>query len=159
MARTIVLTKLTGQARSRGELEKALQRRNVSDEVASSVLDRMSEVGLVDDAAFANDWVESRQSRRHLSSRVLRQELMTKGVDRDEIDAALEQVSPEAEYDAALALAEKKIRSMSGLEPAVRRRRLAGALARRGFNSGVTARVLSEVLSGHPEDDVEPGDA
>ena len=154
-----MLSKLTGQARSRGELEKALQRRNVPDEVASSVLDRMSEVGLVDDAAFANDWVESRQSRRLLSSRVLRQELMTKGVDRDEIDAALEQVSPEAEYDAALALAEKKVRSMSGLEPAVRRRRLAGALARRGFNSGVTARVLSEVLSSHPEDGVDPGDA
>ncbi len=143
-----MLTKLTGQARSRGELEKALQKKNVPDEVAAAVLDRMTDVGLVNDAAFANDWVESRQSRRHLSSRVLRQELMTKGVDRDEIDAALAQVSPEDEYDAALALAEKKVRPMAGLDPAVRRRRLAGALARRGFSSAVTGRVLGEVLDG-----------
>ena len=112
----------------------------------------MTDVGLVDDAAFAQGWVASRQSRRHLSARVLRQELVTKGVDRDDIDTALEQVSPEDEYAAALSLAEKKVRAMRGLEPAVRRRRLAGVLARRGFGSGVTGRVLAEVLSGSTVD-------
>jgi regulatory protein len=74
--------------------------------------------------------------------------LITKGVDRDDIEEALGQVGDEDELNAARALAEKKVRSMSTLEPQVRYRRLAGALARRGFSGQVTAQILDEVLSG-----------
>ena len=153
VARTIVLNKLTAQARSRDELAKALQKKQVPEEVADQVLDRMEEVGLVDDAEFARSWVSSRQSRRHLSKGALRRELMTKGVDRDQIDEALEQVEPEDERAAALALAEKKLRSMHNLERAVKYRRLAGALGRRGFGSGVVTSVLAEVLDADVESD------
>lgn len=146
MARTIILRKLTDQARTREELAKALRAKLIPDEVAESVLDRMEEVGLVNDAEFARSWVSSRQERRHLSKSALRRELVTKGVERDEIDAALEQVEPDAEYAAALALARKKLRTMAALERPVKYRRLAGALARRGFNSAVSSRVLAEVL-------------
>lgn len=151
VAREIVLRKLTAQARSRSELAKALKQRAVPDAAADSVLDRMEEVGLVDDAAFADAWVRSRQSRRHLSRRALRQELVRKGVERDDIDGALEQVDTDAEYASAKALAEKKLRGLSGLDRQVRYRRLAGALARRGFSGGLTARVLSDVLSTDPD--------
>lgn len=147
LARTIVLRKLTGQARTRDELSRALAERDVPDEAAEAVLDRMEDVGLVDDQAFARDWVESRQSRRQLSKSALRRELITKGVDRDHIDAALADVDDEDELEAARSLALKKVRGMSQLEPQVRYRRLAGALARRGFSSGTTARILDEVLS------------
>ena len=143
-----MLRKLTGQARTRQELAKALADRDVPEEAADAVLDRMEEVGLVDDKTFAHDWVESRQSRRQLSRSAIKRELITKGVDRDHIDEALDQVGDEDEFDAARALAEKKARSMTSLEPQVRYRRLAGALARRGFSGQVTARVLDEVLSG-----------
>jgi regulatory protein len=146
IAREIVLRKLTAQARSRSELAKALKQRSVPDDAANAVLDRMEEVGLVDDTAFADAWVRSRQSRRQLSKRVLRQELVRKGVDRDDIDQALEQVAPDDEYEAAKALAEKKLRAMATLDTQVRYRRIAGALARRGFSSGLSSRVLSEVL-------------
>lgn len=148
VAREIVLRKLTGQARSRSELAKALAQKEVPDEAASAVLDRMEDVGLVDDAAFAETWVRNRQERRYLSKRALRQELMLKGVQRDDIDNALAQVEPDDEYGAAIALAQKKARSMSGLERNVKYRRLAGALGRRGFASGVTSRVIAEVLDG-----------
>ncbi|WP_161606170.1 regulatory protein RecX [Microlunatus speluncae] len=147
LARTIVLRKLTGQARTRQELAKALADRDVPVEAADAVLDRMEEVGLVDDRSFAQDWVESRQSRRQLSRSAIKRELITKGVDRDDIDDALAGVDDEDELNAARALAEKKVRSMSRLEPQVRYRRLAGALARRGFPSHVTSQVLGEVLS------------
>jgi len=146
VAREIVLRKLSAQARSRGELAKALADRRVPESAASGVLDRFEEVGLVDDAAFAETWVRSRQSRRHLSKRVLRQELIRKGVGRDEIDNALEQVGSDDEYSAAQELAAKKLRTMSGLERAVKYRRLAGALGRRGFGPGTISQVLSEVL-------------
>ncbi|NYE69338.1 regulatory protein RecX [Microlunatus parietis] len=146
-ARSIVLRKLTGQARTRQELADALADRDVPDDAAGAVLDRMEEVGLVDDRGFARDWVESRQSRRQLSRSAIRRELTAKGVDRDHIDEALAEVDDSDELGAARALAEKKVRSMSKLEPQVRYRRLAGALARRGFPSHVTTQVLDEVLS------------
>ena len=71
---------------------------------------------------------------------------MRKGVDRDDIDNALSTVEPDDELAAATALAEKKLRSMRGLERDVKYRRLAGALARRGFSAGLTSQVLSSVL-------------
>jgi regulatory protein len=151
VARTIVLRKLAAQARTRHELAAALAARQVPHDVAEAVLDRMEAVGLVDDRAFARDWVESRQQRRHLSRSALRRELQTKGVDRDQIDDALTGVEAGDEVEAALALASKKLRSLGGLERDVQYRRLAGALARRGFNGGVTAAVLSQVLD-RPQD-------
>ena len=149
VARTIVLRKLAVQARTRHELAKALAARQVPEEVASDVLDRFTEVGLVDDATFAQDWVESRQQRRHLSSSALRRELQTKGVDRDLVDTALGQVASEDELSAAQALAEKKLRSVTGLPREVQYRRLAGALARRGFSGGITASVVGPLLDAH----------
>jgi regulatory protein len=159
VAQTIALRKLTAQARTRHELDRALQRKNVPDEVAASVLDRLEEVGLVDDQAFAQDWVESRQRRRHLSRSALRRELQAKGVDRDHVDAALATVDTSDELTAARALVAKKSGASRGLAPLVRHRRLAAALARRGFGSGIIATVLgelSEELGENPND--EPGD-
>ncbi len=152
VARTIVLRKLTGQARTRHELDQALQKKNVPDGVAASVLDRLEEIGLVDDGAFAQDWVESRQRRRHLSRSALRRELQLKGVDRDQVDAALATVDTDAELAAARALVAKKQGATRGLDPLVRQRRLSGALARRGFGSGIIATVLGELRDGSADD-------
>lgn len=154
VARTIVLDRLTTRAHTRQELAQILAKKNVSSDAADHVLARMEEVGLIDDAAFAESWVESRQQRRHLSKRALRMELQRKGVDRDEVDAALDQVDRSDERGAAEALARKKVRTMARLEPHVRRRRLAGALARRGFGSDVVSDVLREVLDDDGDDEV-----
>lgn len=152
VARTIVLRKLSAQARTRVELERALKTRAVPEEAANAVLDRMSEVGLVDDAAFAHDWVASRQQRRHLSRTALRRELTTKGVDRGVIDEALVGVDGSDEHSAALALAQRRAAPMAGLPREVAYRRLGGMLARRGFSGSVTTQVLGEVLGGWTED-------
>ena len=146
VARTIVLRKLAAQARTRHELASALASREVPEDVAEKVLDRMEAVGLVDDEAFARGWVASRQQRRHLSRSALRRELQTKGVDRDQLDDAVAEVESDDEVEAALALATKRFRSMQGLERDVQYRRLAGALARRGFSGAVASTVLSRVL-------------
>ena len=144
-AREIVLRQLTTRARSRAELRAALDARGVPPEVSEEVLERFSEVSLVDDEAFARAWAESRQ-RGGRSSRVIRQELRTKGVDADTIADTMADLDADADYLAAQAFAEKRVNSMRALDPAVRRRRLTGALARRGFSSGVVGRVLRQVL-------------
>lgn len=145
VARSIVLRKLAARARTRAELQAELHRRQVPDDAAAEVLDRMAAVGLIDDRDFARQWVESRQQRRHLSRRVLRQELETKGVSSAEVDAALAPVSTDDELEAARALARKKLAGMRDLDAHVRYRRLAGALARRGFAAGTVATVLRDL--------------
>ena len=146
VARTIALRKLTVQARTRHELDKALQAKNVPEQAAREVLDRLTEVGLVDDASYAVDWVASRQRRRHLSRSALKRELGAKGVSREDIDAALQSVDADAEFASALDLARRKQAQMANLAPEVQYRRLAGLLGRRGFGSGTTSRVLDVVL-------------
>ena len=115
VARTIALRKLTVQARTRHELDQALQAKNVPEQAAREVLDRLTEVGLVDDATYAVDWVASRQRRRHLSRSALKRELGAKGVSREDIDAALQTVDADAEFASALDLARRKQAQMAGL--------------------------------------------
>ena len=146
VARTIALRRLTMRAHTRHELDKALQAKNVPQSVKEAVLDRMEEVGLVDDATFAVDWVASRQQRRHLSRRALKRELEVKGVERGDIDRALEYVDRDAEVASARELVERKRAAMSALPRDVQQRRLAGLLSRRAFDSAVITRVLSDVL-------------
>jgi regulatory protein len=146
VARSIALRKLTARPRTRRELDQALQAKNVPPSVKKAVLDRMQEVGLVDDASFAADWVASRQQRRHLSRRALRRELESKGVERSDIDSALNDVDFDSELTTARDLVARKRATMSGLARDVQYRRLAGILGRRGFDTAVAVQVLNELL-------------
>ena len=146
VARSIALDRIAVRDRTRHELAQALKARNVPPEVAVQVLDRLEEVGLVNDAAFAEAWVGSRQQRRHLSRPALRRELQTKGVDREQIDAALETVDYGDELAAARELARRRHAAIAELPFPVRYRRLAGVLSRRGFGTGIVTQVLREVL-------------
>jgi regulatory protein len=146
VARTIILNKLAARAQSRQELADALDQRGVPDDVASRLLDRFTEIGLVDDQAFAKAWVESRQASRGLSRRALGLELRRKGIDRELVADSLASVDENAEYDAARSLVERKLRSTRNAEPQARWRQLVGLLARRGYSPSLSMRVVGDVL-------------
>lgn len=146
VGRKILLDQLTGRARSRADLAKKLAGRNVPDEIATRLLDRFEEVGLVDDAAFARDWVAQRQEGRGLARRALAQELRRKGIDDEIAREALETVDAEDEVEAARLLVQRKLRSVRGLDDQVAIRRLVGMLARKGYSSGVSFKVVREEL-------------
>lgn len=150
-ARQIVLRQLTAAPRSRAQLEQVLRTKDCPDEIAAAVLDRMEEVGLVDDTAYAGMLVRSQQAGRGLARRALAQELRRKGVDDETALAALDEVDPHDEEDRARALVAKRMRSMSGLDPLVQTRRLAGMLARKGYPSDVSMRVVREAVREAPE--------
>ena len=154
VARTILLDALTGQARTRRELADKLAKREVPDDVATELLDRFTDVGLIDDAAFASAWVESRHRSRGLAPRALAQELRRKGVDDEEAKAALEQIDEDDQRAAARALVDRKMRSVRGLDPQVATRRLAGMLARKGYGAGLAFSVVREALAEDDEVDV-----
>ena len=164
VARQILLRRLTDQPRSRAELAKALAKRRVPDDVATRVLDRFTEVGLIDDAAFARSWVESRQRGRGLASRALAHELHTKGVDRETAQEALGTLDPDDERRAARRLVQRRLPSLARQPPLVARRRLAGLLARKGYPSELAMAVIEEELAADrgargagPEPGFEPG--
>jgi regulatory protein len=151
-ARQVCLTLLTLAPRTRAQLAGALRKRGIPDGVADEVLARFEDVGLIDDAAFARSWVESRHYSRGLAGRALTAELRQRGVAADEIRAAIdEQLSPDAEVIAARRLVERKIAATRGLPADQRTRRLAGMLARKGYPPGLVYRVIREALEAEGE--------
>lgn len=146
VARTIGLRMLDGQPRTRAELATAMAKRGVPQGAATAVLDRFAEVGLVDDAAFAQAWVESRHRGRGLARRALANELRRKGVEPDIANEALEAVSTDDEAGAAEALVRRRMRSMSGLPADVQLRRLVGMLSRKGFGGSLSYAVARRVV-------------
>ena len=146
VARTILLDQLTGRARTRRELADKLRSRNVPDEVATRLLDRFTEVGLIDDAAFARLWVESRQSSRGLAKRALSDELRRKGVDAEIVREAVDEVDPADEEAAARRLVRKKLPSLRKVDSTTATRRLVGMLARKGYSAGLAFAVVKDEL-------------
>jgi regulatory protein len=145
-ARAICLRLLTGTARTRKQLADALRKREIPDDVADEVLSRFEEVGLINDGAFADAWVESRHHGRGLARRALAQELRTKGVDPTLIDEAVAQLDSDQEEATARGLVARKLRSTRGLDRDKRIRRLAGMLARKGYSQGTALRVVRQAL-------------
>lgn len=150
-AREIALRRLSVRARSRKELTQDLKSRDVPADAAAEVLDRFAEVGLINDAAFAQEWVESR-GRRSGAAR-LRQELRLKGVAEEDIADAIAGRGDLADLTNARELATRKAATMKGLDRVVRQRRLTALLARRGYSSAVIRRVIGEVLQAETPDD------
>jgi regulatory protein len=147
VARKILLDQLTGQARSRKELADRLAKKLVPDDVATRLLDRFEEVGLVDDEAFARLWVQSRQPSKGLARRALAQELRRKGIDDEVAREVLDEVDPADEEEAARALVRKKLRSLSRVDDTTATRRLVGMLARKGYGSGMAFAVVKDELA------------
>lgn len=151
VARQIVLRQLAMAPRSRAELEAKLAQRDCPADVAAAVLDRMTEVGLVDDEAYALTLVRSQQAGRGLAKRALARQLHNKGIEDDLADAALASISDADERDRARALVDKKLHAMHGFGIEVQTRRLAGMLARKGYSPSLTYAVIREAIADAPE--------
>ena len=145
-ARQICLRLLTAAPRTRAQLAQAMHRGGVPAEAAEAVLARFTDVGLIDDAAFARAWVESRHHSRGLSKRSLSAELRRHGVQNEEIRAAVDALDPEQEVATARYLVERKLASTRGRPPETRVRQVAGMLARKGYPPGLAFRLIREAM-------------
>ncbi|WP_349306914.1 RecX family transcriptional regulator [Cellulomonas sp. ES6] len=152
VARSLALRLLTGAPRSRAQLAEAMARKDVPEEVAERVLDRFTDVGLVDDGAYAEMLVRTRHAERGMSRRGIAQELRRRGVDDVTARDALAQVDDEDEERAARALARKKLSATRGLDRETRLRRAYGALGRKGYGGELVARVVREELAAEGAD-------
>jgi regulatory protein len=131
------LNMLAFRARSSRELARVLVRKGEEKLYVDRAIERLTEQGFLDDVAFAQSFARAKVVGASQSRRRVQLELAKKGVARDVSDAAIEVVFDEEGVDAQAiveAAARKKLRSLAKLDPAVRKRRLYGFLARRGYD-------------------------
>ncbi len=151
-ARNLCLRLLTARARTRAELAGQLAKRGYPDEVSDRVLDRLGQVGLVDDADFAEQWIRSRRANAGKGKRALAAELRTKGVDNEVITAALAEIDADAERERAEQLVRDRLRREKlGDDDTKIARRLVGMLARRGYSQTTALDVVKGELAGERE--------
>lgn len=141
-ARIICLRLLDSRARSRAELETALQAKGIPDDDARAVLDRYAEVGLIDDQELARAMVADRHRERGLGRRALLRELDRRGIDPQLSETAVAVIDRDAEHRRATELVRKRLPRVAGLPPATRDRRLLGLLLRKGYDSGLSYEVV-----------------
>ncbi len=151
-AREICLRLLSFSPRTRAQLADALRRKDIPDEVSEQVLSRFTEVGLIDDAAFAKAWVQTRHAGRGLARGALAAELRRRGVASETVKDAVDELDPEQEEAAARHLIAKRLPATRGLDSVKRTRRLLGVLARKGYPAGLSYRLVREALENEGTD-------
>lgn len=136
LARTVLST---------GRLSRRLREKGCEGWAADRVVAELVDAGLLDDAALAGATARSLAERRPSGKRVIEMKLREKGIDaaaaRDAADAA---AADRDEFGDALAVARKKRRSLDRFDEETRRRRLIGALARRGFGGDTARRAIDQ---------------
>ena len=145
-AREAALALLERTRRTRADLRRRLRDKGYAEPAVASVLDRLAQVGLVDDADYARAWLAGRWGRRMAGWRRLEADLKRRGIAAEDIAAGRAALEREQGGTDELAGARRAIaqadRRYAGLEPRVRRQRLYALLARRGYDSDTIERAL-----------------
>lgn len=135
--------------RTCSELTQRLQKKGYPQVVVEKVIDKMSELGIIDDSRFADAFVATKISSRPVGKRELERRLREKGVPKEDAQNAVRQVSDEeTQVRLASQAAETKLRSLARFDPKKRRDKLVSFLARRGFDWGVIKKVTRKVFEG-----------
>ena len=146
VANNIALNQLSMSPKTRQQLEKALAKKDTPPDIAKTVLDRLAELGYVDDLAYAQMFIRSKTNTKHLARRAMSYELAKRGVPKDLIEEALLDITTEDEWEMARELVAKKLRTMKDLGQDVITRRLMGTLARKGYPGAIAGAVIREAL-------------
>lgn len=123
---------LAHRPRSEAEVRQRLRRAGFADEIIAATVESLVAQGLLDDRRFAALWVESRTAFSPRSQRMLALELRRKGVDRERIEAVLDEAGTD-ETALAIEAGRKRLRAFATLDEETFRQRMGGYLSRRGF--------------------------
>lgn len=141
---------LEARQRSTAEVRRRLATAGYRPDLVEGAISRLTELGMLDDEAFARAWLESRDRARPRGERALRRELALKGIERQVVDDRLEEraaAAPGADTDAARRLLARHARSLERVADArTRRQRAYALLARNGFDSETATTVIGELL-------------
>jgi regulatory protein len=143
-ARNIVLKLLERGPKSSFELAEALEKHEIPSEIATHVIQRFTDVELIDDAAYAQQVSEASRRTKGLARSMVKRKLADKGLDQEIINQVASDISDEDELSAATEIAIKRLGQLAKLAPEVRNRRLIAFLQRRGFGSAVVFAAIRE---------------
>lgn len=152
------LNLLAASPRSARELRRRLVLKGEPPELADLAIQRLLDLGLLNDAEYARQVAHNKASSQGHSRRRLQQELFRRGVSREVADEAISEVMEDQSIDSEAIIekiARRKARSLAKLEPAARRRRLYDFLARRGYDHDDIQRAIKTVLAEQFDDNVE----
>ena len=156
---------LETRQRSVAEVRRRLTQAGYQAAFIDIAIQRLGDLGVLDDGAFATAWVESRDRARPRGERALRRELALKGVDRELVDEAMAERRPDpgGADDPDVPAAERLLARHAGqlarvADARVRRQRAYALLARNGFDGEIAARLAARVstaadIATAPEDD------
>ena len=134
------------------EVRRSLARRGFSEHAAEDAIAQMERYGYLDDAAYAVAFVRGRAASRGHGPQRLRADLLKKGVSRDAIDKALEELDTDDLADSARRLALKRWRALAGEEDLrKRKKKTTDFLLRRGFSFDQVREALDSVADDEDE--------
>jgi regulatory protein len=141
-----VLRSTKARPQTEAELRDKLRSRDHADDVVDAAIERATELGAIDDVAFARAWVNDRGVGRGYSALRIRDELRRRSVPEGVIDDALVALEQRDDLSVATELARGRAQRMpAALEPEAVARRLLGFLARRGYPESLARRVAIQV--------------
>ncbi|RUS48238.1 regulatory protein RecX [Cohnella sp. AR92] len=133
---------LDRKARTRKELEQALKRKGYEAEAIENCLERLAKQRLINDADYAIRFADQKIRNQRKGSRLVRQQLRTRGVGKQDVDEAISALDSDAERSAALELARKKWPSVKGEKRREREHKLLGMLLRRGYPTSIAVEAV-----------------
>jgi regulatory protein len=133
-AERVLLRKLRTRSLSEREARSVLRDHDLDDAEREDIVERFLSLGYLDDAALAEQLIDKATSRKAQGRQAIALGLSQRGIPREVIDEALDQL-PDDEAERALEFARSKARGFEGLDRDTALRRLAGQLARRGYGS------------------------
>jgi regulatory protein len=144
---------LARRAHSRVELLRKLTRRGYDGAAISVAMERLAELGYLDDQSFAHSFVRRRGLVR--GPRALSAELAARGVDRAQVDTAVAEYGEAEQLAAATQIAERLYASMRTRIPSSGYREILDQvgtkLVRRGFSVSIARAACHTLLAGHPD--------
>lgn len=123
-------------------IEKSEEEKEQYEKSVNLVIKKLKGIGQIDDNEFANWWVEQRKKFRMRGNRVIKMELLQKGVDKELIDEKLNRENKDEDLILAEKVALKKVASYKRLDKNEFRIKMGQFLARRGFEWGVIKKVV-----------------
>ena len=135
----------TLRPRSEHEISLWFKRKNISTIMSSQVFNRLKNLGLVNDKAFSEWWIDQRVTFRPKGRKALFFELRQKGVARDTIESVLKNVEVPSETALAAELVAKKLSRFKDLPEEERKKKLVRFLARRGFSWDIIKQTLAKI--------------
>lgn len=136
---------LSNRWRTEKEIVDKMIKKGFDEEVINETLAYLKKYNFIDDRRFAEIYTEEKVRLKKLGSYRIKHELQNKGVDESIASEIVEKYS-DNEYERAMELATKKIKSYKNDDKNAIYRKLGGYLQRRGYSFECVSKVLRELV-------------